>query len=185
MINYFQQGGLFRRGQYQQFVNALYPALYQAAKAKGLSEQDSINFATNATVQAAFESGYGTNSQSKNYNYGGLVGGRNYKSYNGYANYFTNNVQRKWPKALKANNVYNYAKALHSGPYVYSGIPANTYAHNMIGIRSRVLKGINTYKAAHRQPQQDQRFNIAIPMPEITNPAVSTAVNNTEIPNQQ
>lgn len=109
-----------------------------------MNDADSSRWATLATQQVAYESGYGTNAQSKNYNYGGLVGGRNYGSYQGFANAFYNNIKNRWPDALSARDTTQYVQRLHhnNGKGVYSETPVSTYLQGVAGTRNRVLSNI-------------------------------------------
>lgn len=154
-IEMFQRGGRFKPRSYNAFVTSIYPALKQEALQNGMSEADSTRWATLATQQAAYESGYGSNAQSANYNYGGLVGGKNYKSYAGYADAYYNMINKKWPNALKAQNSQQYVTRLHhnNGQGIYSTTPVNTYIRGIAGVQNRVLQNIRAI------PSKPANFN--------------------------
>ena len=140
IINEFP-GGKFKPGQYQRFVQSIYPALYNAYLKRGLSRQDAHRFAQYGTYQAAYESGYGTNTQSDRYNYGGLSTKRDYGSYDGYANAYTDLIMRNWPNALKAPSFQNYILELHkkgTNGGVYSTTRPIDYIKGASGTQNRV-----------------------------------------------
>lgn len=157
----YQRGGQFKQRQYRQFVHNLYSALKQELTSRGYNNEDGARLARFAVQQAAFESGYGTNAQAANYNYGGLIGGKNYGSYSGYAKAYYDMISEKWTPALKATNMDDYITAIHtnsSGRGIYSTTPVKTYQTRVQGVKRRVLDNL---------PEEYEAQNIQL-LPKLT-----------------
>lgn len=164
MIKFFQDGGRLAPRSYYTFVSRLFPALKQQALDSGMSEADSTLWATHATEQAAYESGYGSNAQSKNYNYGGLASGQNYRTPAGYAKVYYDMLKKKWPKSLQAKNITDYVHRLHenNGYGIYSTTPVDTYIKGVMGVRDRVLDNIARLKPQPPIDRNAVKFNTPI-----------------------
>ncbi len=75
-------------------------------------------------IQDAYESGYGTSSAAKKYNYGGMMSGGKileYKSFDDYANKKLGSINAKFSQSKQAVNIGDYARMIND--------PYNTYLY--------------------------------------------------------
>ena len=149
-ISYLRQGGESPASNDYSFVSTLYPAYYNAFKQKGLDQNTAKQMATMLTIQDAHESGYGTNKQSKFFNYGGLSN-QSFNNVNDYVNYKIKLMEDNYSKALQFNTVNpdsisNFSRNTRS---YHSGTPSTIYTNNMLGVKNRVQRNIQRYESNH------------------------------------
>lgn len=65
-------GKVYKASEQEQFKSDLYNAYLKALKARGFKDEEASDFAKRIVAQDALESGYGTSSLSKIYNFGGI-----------------------------------------------------------------------------------------------------------------
>ena len=149
-IEYLKMGGNSPASNDYNFVSTVYPAYYNAFKQKGLDVNTSKEMATMLTIQDAHESGYGTNKQSRFFNYGGLSN-QSFKNVNDYVNYKIKLMEDNYSKALQFNTVNNDSISNFSRNTrgYHSGTPSTIYTTNMLGVKNRVLKNIQRYEYNH------------------------------------
>ena len=65
-------GKVYKASEQEQFKSDLYNAYLKALKIRGFNDEEASDFAKRIVAQDALESGYGTSSLSKIYNFGGI-----------------------------------------------------------------------------------------------------------------
>ena len=209
IINYlpkYQKGKRRVNPTSKQFVDRIGPLVYDKMHQMGIYSDKTFNYLMR---QLAFESTSGTSDVARKYhNYGGVrVPGKtqyqSYKNDQAFVDYWLPMMNRKYAKALKANDIVEYSAALKNLGYYEA--PLLQYAAGLKGSTS-VGSAAATYAASRRsqkpivtQPQQPvlkpvinlmpdymkNQMTIGQPTSNIQHEAPNEAPIQEDIPTQQ
>lgn len=131
-----------KQESFSSWAQHLGPAVLKEMHRRGI---DSYVVYDSVMRQAGYETQYsGTLNAPHNYTNIKAVGSqprhgvyRDFASDADWAKAYFDNIQSRWPNALKAKSIYDYVMDIHPAKgYRYSETPRNQYYHNMAGVVS-------------------------------------------------
>ena len=161
------------------FVNKMSPIVYREIMQQGIKNPDRVH--DYMMRQLAWESTYGTsNVAKKQRNYGGVGwNGKTYFTYKTDEDFVKNYVSlmnRRYKKALVADNIYGYGAALKEKGYYEDTL--EHYTSNLAN-----MKSLSKRVAAHRKSNPDLYTSRAsVPATQEIEPTANIPTRNVEIP---